>query len=40
MGIRLFLMGFLLAIFELIMINIAGIFPFIAAHQANISNAR
>ncbi|MFJ7512713.1 hypothetical protein ACIQW7_25195 [Peribacillus simplex] len=39
MGIRLFLMGFLLAIFELIVINIAGILPFLAAHQANISGA-
>ncbi|MFE4708822.1 hypothetical protein [Peribacillus simplex] len=39
MGIRLLLMGFLLAIFELIVINIAGILPFLAAHQANISGA-
>ncbi|MFF2853470.1 hypothetical protein [Peribacillus sp. NPDC058002] len=39
MGIRLLLMAFLLAIFELIVINIAGILPFLAAHQANISGA-
>lgn len=39
MGIRLLLMAFLLAIFELIVINIAGILPFLAAHQGNISGA-
>ncbi|MDM5291848.1 hypothetical protein QUF81_00895 [Peribacillus simplex] len=39
MGIRLLLMAFLLALFELIVINIAGILPFLAAHQANISSA-
>ncbi|MGE7687147.1 hypothetical protein [Peribacillus simplex] len=39
MGIRLLLMAFLLAIFELIVINIAGILPFLAAHKANISSA-
>ena len=39
MGIRLLLMAFLLALFELIVINIAGILPFLAAHKANISSA-
>ncbi|KQU25918.1 hypothetical protein ASG65_15060 [Bacillus sp. Leaf13] len=39
MGIRLLLMAFLLAIFELIVINIAGILPFLAAHKTNISSA-
>lgn len=39
MGIRLLLMAFLLALFELIVINIAGILPFLAAHKANISGA-
>ena len=39
MGIRLFLMAFLLTLFELIVINLAGILPFLAAHKANISSA-
>ncbi|SIS01853.1 hypothetical protein SAMN05878482_10979 [Peribacillus simplex] len=38
-GIRLLLMAFILALFELIVINIAGILPFLAAHKANISSA-
>jgi len=38
-GIRLLLTAFLLAIFELIVINIAGMLPFLAAHKAHISGA-
>ncbi|MGE7907627.1 hypothetical protein ACQKNS_25025 [Peribacillus sp. NPDC094092] len=38
-GIRLLLMAFILALFELIVINLAGILPFLAAHKANISSA-
>jgi hypothetical protein len=38
-GIRLVLTAFLLVLLEIIVINIAGILPFIAAHKANISGA-
>jgi hypothetical protein len=37
--IRLLLTVLLLAIFELIVINIAGFLPFLAVHKANISDA-
>ena len=36
-GIRLLLMVFLMALLELIVINVAGFLPFIAAYKANIS---
>jgi uncharacterized membrane protein len=38
-GIRLLLTIFLLVLLELVVINIAGILPFIASHKANISGA-
>jgi len=38
-GIRVLLTMFLLVLLELIVINIAGILPFIAAHKGNISGA-
>ncbi|MBV7508891.1 hypothetical protein KW850_27185 [Bacillus sp. sid0103] len=38
-GIRLLLTIFLLALLELVVINIAGILPFVAAHKENISGA-
>lgn len=38
-GIRLMLTAFLLVLLEMIVINIAGILPFIAAHKSNISGA-
>ncbi|MCQ6281827.1 hypothetical protein [Bacillus sp. EB600] len=38
-GIRLLLTFFLMVLLELIVINVAGILPFIAAHKANISSA-
>src|SRR5213080_2775835 len=38
-GIRLLLTVFLMALLELIVINVAGILPFIAANKANISGA-
>lgn len=38
-GLRLLLTAFLLVLLELIVINIAGIVPFIAAHKANLSGA-
>ncbi|MBT2728235.1 hypothetical protein J7E63_14945 [Bacillus sp. ISL-75] len=38
-GLRLLLTVFLLILLELIVINIAGILPFIAAHRDNLSDA-
>ena len=38
-GIRLLLTVFLMVLLELIVINVAGILPFIAAYKANISSA-
>ncbi|MBT2733994.1 hypothetical protein [Bacillus sp. ISL-7] len=38
-GLRLLLTVFLLILLELIVINISGILPFIAAHQDNLSDA-
>jgi len=38
-GIRVLLTMFLLVLLELIVINIAGILPFIAVHKGNISGA-
>ena len=38
-GIRLLLTVFLMVLLELIVINVAGILPFIAANKANVSGA-
>jgi hypothetical protein len=38
-GIRLLLTVFLMVLLELIVINVAGILPFLAAYKANISSA-